>query len=137
VADAAGCGKIQSLFKTTVILLMVMSHGRLAGCSKRPSSKAAADESTGSVASGYVEDAFEGRTKLADFFSSRRLGSFAALEIPQPNLDCLPRNFCPACLRILREDCSCFGILNFKTQNLNDTVIDLNVCHWYPPLAGC
>jgi hypothetical protein len=40
-----------------------------AGCSKRPSSKAAADESTGGVASGYVEDAFEGRTKLADFFS--------------------------------------------------------------------
>jgi hypothetical protein len=41
----------------------------LAGCSKRPSSKAAADESTGVVASGYVEDAFEARTTLADFFS--------------------------------------------------------------------
>jgi hypothetical protein len=40
-----------------------------AGCSKRPSSKAAADESTGGVASGYVEDAFEARTTLADFFS--------------------------------------------------------------------
>jgi hypothetical protein len=32
-------------------------------------SKAAADESTGGVASGYVEDAFEARTTLADFFS--------------------------------------------------------------------
>ncbi|MGH7148759.1 MAG: hypothetical protein ACREIJ_12790 [Nitrospiraceae bacterium] len=42
----------------------------LAGCSKRLPSKAAADESTGGVASvGYVEDAFEVRTKLADFFS--------------------------------------------------------------------
>jgi len=40
-----------------------------AGCSKRPFSKAAADESTGGVASGYVEDAFEARTMLADFFS--------------------------------------------------------------------
>jgi hypothetical protein len=39
-----------------------------AGCSKRPSSKAAADGSTGGVAPGYVEDAFEARTMLADFF---------------------------------------------------------------------
>ena len=39
------------------------------GCSKRLSSKAAADESTGGVALGYVEDAFEGRTQLAAFFS--------------------------------------------------------------------
>jgi len=40
-----------------------------AGCSKRLSSKAAADESTGGVAPGYVEDAFKARTTLADFFS--------------------------------------------------------------------
>ena len=41
-----------------------------AGCSKRPSSKAAADESTGGVASvGYVEDAFTVRTKLASVFN--------------------------------------------------------------------
>jgi hypothetical protein len=40
-----------------------------AGCSKSSSSAAAADESTGGVASGYVEDAFEARTKLANFFS--------------------------------------------------------------------
>ena len=32
-------------------------------------SKAAADGSTGGVAPGYVEDAFEARTKLAGFFS--------------------------------------------------------------------
>jgi hypothetical protein len=25
--------------------------------------------------------------------------------------------------------------LNFQTENLNDTVIDLNVCHGYPPLG--
>ena len=71
---------------------------------------------------------------LADFFSSLPLGSFASLEIPQPNLDCFPRNFCPADLRIFGEDCGCFGILNFQTQNLNDTVINLNVCHGHPPL---
>jgi hypothetical protein len=87
----------------------------LAGCSKRPSSKAAADESTGGVASGYVEDAFEARTKLADFFSSLLLGSFASLKIPEPYLDRFPRNFCPADLRIFGEDCGCFGILNLQT----------------------
>jgi len=32
-------------------------------------SKAAAEESTGRVASGYVEDAFKARTKLAGGFS--------------------------------------------------------------------
>ena len=36
---------------------------------KKAVSKAAADESTGGVAPGYVEDAFEARTKLAAFFS--------------------------------------------------------------------
>jgi hypothetical protein len=37
---------------------------------KNQASKAAADGSTGGVASvGYVEDAFEVRTKLAGFFS--------------------------------------------------------------------
>ena len=40
-----------------------------AGCSKRPSSKATADESTVCVPLRYVEDAFEARTQLADFFS--------------------------------------------------------------------
>jgi hypothetical protein len=37
---------------------------------KNPASKAAVDESTGGVPLGYVEDAFEGRTPLAGFFSS-------------------------------------------------------------------
>jgi len=41
-----------------------------AGCSNRSSSEAAADESTGGVAPGYVEDGFEGRTKLGTCFSS-------------------------------------------------------------------
>ena len=36
---------------------------------KKAVSKAATDGSTGGVALGYVEDAFEARTKLADFFS--------------------------------------------------------------------
>jgi hypothetical protein len=72
---------------------------------------------------------------MANFFSSLPLGSFAALEIPQPDFYCLPRNFCPADLRIFGEDCGRFGILNFQTQNLNDTVINLNVCHGLPPLG--
>ncbi len=40
-----------------------------AGCSKSLLNKAAADGSTGGVAPGYVEDAFEARTMLAGFFS--------------------------------------------------------------------
>jgi hypothetical protein len=36
---------------------------------KKAVSEAAADGSTGGVAPGYVEDAFEARTTLADFFS--------------------------------------------------------------------
>ncbi len=64
------------------------------------------------------------------------LGSFATLQIPQPNLDCFPCNFCPACLRIFGEYCCCFRILNLQVQNLNDPVIDLNVCHGYSPYRG-
>ena len=66
-------------------------------------------------------------------FQQPALGSFAALEIPQPDLDCFPRNFCPADLRIFSEDCGCFGILNFQGQNLNDTVINLDICHGQSP----
>ena len=51
-----------------------------AGCSKRPFSKAAADGSTGGVAPGYVEDAFEARTKLAGFFSILLVRHLAFLE---------------------------------------------------------
>ncbi len=40
-----------------------------AGCSKSLLSKAVANGSTGGVAPGYVEDAFEARTMLAEFFS--------------------------------------------------------------------
>jgi hypothetical protein len=39
------------------------------GMLKKAGSEAAADESTGGVAPGYAEDAFEARTKLAAFFS--------------------------------------------------------------------
>ena len=41
-----------------------------AGCSNRFSSEAAAEESTGGVASGYVEDFVELRTQVTGFFSS-------------------------------------------------------------------
>ena len=39
------------------------------GMLKKAVSEAAADESTEGVAPGYVEDALDARTKLADFFS--------------------------------------------------------------------
>ena len=40
-----------------------------AGCSKRPSSKAAASERPEAYPLGYVEGLNDARTKLADFFS--------------------------------------------------------------------
>ena len=40
----------------------------ICGMLKKAVSEAAADESTGGVAPGYVEDAFEVRTTLTDFF---------------------------------------------------------------------
>jgi hypothetical protein len=40
-----------------------------AGCSKRPSSKAAGESKPEAYPLGYVEDFDESRTKLADFFS--------------------------------------------------------------------
>jgi hypothetical protein len=40
-----------------------------AGCSKRPSSKAAGESKPEAYPLGYVEDFDELRTKLADFFS--------------------------------------------------------------------
>ena len=40
-----------------------------AGCSKRPSSKAAGESKPEAYSQGYVEDFDEPRTKLADFFS--------------------------------------------------------------------
>jgi len=68
-------------------------------------------------------------------FSSGSLGPLSAFKIPQPNLDGFPRNFCPADLGVFGKDCGCLGILNFQAQNLNDTVINLHVCHGYPPLV--
>ena len=47
---------------------------RCSGCSKSLSSKAAADESTGGVAPGYVEDAFEARTMPGNGCVSARWG---------------------------------------------------------------
>jgi len=47
---------------------------------KKAVSKAAADGSTGGVAPGYVEDAFEARTQLADFFSILLIRQLAFLE---------------------------------------------------------
>jgi hypothetical protein len=41
----------------------------LTGCSKRPSSKAAASEGPEAYPLGYVEGLNDARTKLADFFS--------------------------------------------------------------------
>ena len=44
-------------------------QGPLAGCSERPSSKAAGESKPEAYPLGYVEDFDEPRTPLADFFS--------------------------------------------------------------------
>ena len=48
---------------------MVQQDDIFAGCSKRPSSKAAASEGPEAYPLGYVEGLNDARTKLADFFS--------------------------------------------------------------------
>ena len=53
--------------------------GFVFGMLKKAVSKAAADGSTGGVALGYVEDAFEVRTRLAGFFSILLAGYYTFL----------------------------------------------------------
>jgi hypothetical protein len=48
---------------------MAQQGNNLAGCSKRPSSKAAGESKPEAYPQGYVEDFDEPRTKLAGFFS--------------------------------------------------------------------
>jgi hypothetical protein len=56
-----------------------------AGCSKRPSSKAAGESKPETYPLGYVEDFDEPRTKLAGFFSSRLSGETGSLPIDDPH----------------------------------------------------
>ena len=48
---------------------MAQEENSLAGCSKRPVSKAAGESKPEAYPQGYVEDCDEPRTKLTDFFS--------------------------------------------------------------------
>jgi hypothetical protein len=54
--------------KSHLIVRMVLAQERFAGCSKRPSSKAAASEEARRTLR-YVEPLSDARTPLADFFS--------------------------------------------------------------------
>jgi len=49
--------------------LRIKENASPTGCSKRPSSKAAASEDPEAYPLGYVEDLSDARTPLADFFS--------------------------------------------------------------------
>jgi hypothetical protein len=51
---------------------MAQQENSLAGCSKRPASKAAGESEPEAYPQGYVEDCDEPRTKLTDFFSILR-----------------------------------------------------------------
>ncbi len=53
-----------------------------AGCSKRPSSKAAGEWKPEAYPQGYVEDFDEPRTKLADFFSTLLCFGLAIIKMP-------------------------------------------------------
>ena len=61
-------GKFSLYPNPTVIVRMVLAQERFAGCSKRPSSAAAASEEARRTLR-YVEPLNDARTKLADFFS--------------------------------------------------------------------
>ena len=64
----ATTGQLSWRSNPTVILRIVMVQEQLAGCSKRPSSAAAASEEARRTLR-YVEPLSDARTKLADFFS--------------------------------------------------------------------
>ena len=49
--------------------MLTQKENILTGCSKSPSSKAAASEDREAYPLGYVEDLNDARTPLADFFS--------------------------------------------------------------------
>ena len=59
---------------------MMQQEITTAGCSKRPSSKAAGESKPEAYPQGYVEDFDEPRTKLADFFSTLLSALEAGLE---------------------------------------------------------
>ena len=61
-------GKLSLCSNPAVILRVALTHERLAGCSKRLFSKAAASEEARRTLR-YVEPLSEARTMLADFFS--------------------------------------------------------------------
>jgi hypothetical protein len=54
-----------------------------AGCSKRPSSKAAGESKPEAYPQGYVEDFDELRTKLAVFFNSRSRPILCCFGVPK------------------------------------------------------
>ena len=58
---------------------MAQQENFLAGCSKRPASKAAGESKPEAYPQGYVEDCDEPRTTLTDFFSRLR-----GRELPGP-----------------------------------------------------
>lgn len=62
-------------------------------------------------------------------FVHNLLALLAALEVPQADLDGSTGDFRPACLRVGCEDRGCFGVLDIKTQNSNDAIVNLDVCH--------
>jgi hypothetical protein len=63
----------------------------MAGCSKKPASKAAGESKLEAYPQGYVEDCDEPRTKLTDFFSILRVGSYQVLNGPQSRWMNFPR----------------------------------------------
>jgi hypothetical protein len=67
-APLTGCGKAQFALKSYCDLRNGAGARRLAGCSKWPSSAAAASEEARRTLR-YVEPLSDARTKLADFFS--------------------------------------------------------------------
>jgi hypothetical protein len=62
-------GKLWGHEETSRVLTVVQQKAGPAGCSKRPSSKAAGEAKPEAYPPGYVEDFDEPRTKLADYFS--------------------------------------------------------------------
>jgi hypothetical protein len=71
-----------------------------AGCSKSPSSKAAASEDPEAYPLGYVEDLNDARTLLADFFSILPNQPNREEEVWRKPLMSMPTNFSSTLVRL-------------------------------------
>jgi len=105
---------------------MTQQENSLAGCSKRPSSKAAGESEPEAYPQGYVEDCDEPRTKLADFFSILRGRELPGSERTGIEMDELPAGIKPY-PAVLQPQCGMANLAKFDPGNVEIKRLPLNM----------